>query len=164
VTPAVVGVEYMLHGRTVPSGRAGALLLACLGVAITTRADATVTTRGLLLALAVVPPAALYKVKVSSTLRAAASELDAVSLLLETFPTAVVVMALAAPLLDDLSPWSPGSLWQYAGLRDPGLVLALVVTAVLSPLLHASAFLVLQRSDALGHVLIGQVKMCFLGQ
>jgi hypothetical protein len=149
----VVGLEFFFMGKRESLDRTVCLVFACLGVFFSGKNDVTVTFAGLVTALIAVPPAALYKVLASRFLKG--GNYSSASTLVVLFRIGIPTIVVLTPLTDRL-----GDLREVQW--DLGLLGGILGTGLLAASLHFSSLLVLGSTSALGHVLIGQAKSCFL--
>eukprot|EP00543_Licmophora_paradoxa_P000574 CAMPEP_0202448524 /NCGR_PEP_ID=MMETSP1360-20130828/7343_1 /ASSEMBLY_ACC=CAM_ASM_000848 /TAXON_ID=515479 /ORGANISM="Licmophora paradoxa, Strain CCMP2313" /LENGTH=274 /DNA_ID=CAMNT_0049066149 /DNA_START=216 /DNA_END=1040 /DNA_ORIENTATION=+ len=149
VTPLVVALEYMLDGKTLTIPRGTCLMVVCIFVWITSRADYEFSLRGTICATIWVPLAALYKVH-WGRVRNFYQNCSTLALMYVVLPYAILVQALISPLVD------PPGLLQYRWTTEATLLI--FCSGLAAFLVNFSGFLVMGNIGALAHVLLGQLK------
>jgi drug/metabolite transporter (DMT)-like permease len=152
VTPAIIGLEASLFGRSVSAARLAALCCVCVGVGVAVVNDLSIRPSGLLAALCWVPVAAIYKVFWSYV--AKEEEWHTFALMRRVLPLSTVMLLALVPLLD------PPGILNFPWTTQRAVLIAL--SGVAAFFVNWSGFLVMGACSALTHTLLGQLKACVI--
>lgn len=152
VTPCVVLLEYILDKKKLSRNRAACLIVVCLFVLISSRADMAFSTYGTVCASLWVPFAAAYKVQWGRVRRK--YNCSTLALMRAVLPYAMCVQTAISPLVD------PPGLLDFQWTREACLWIGL--SGVSAFLVNFSGFLVMGNISALAHVLLGQFKTAII--
>lgn len=133
VTPCVVLLEYILDKKRLSRNRAACLVVVCIFVLISSRADMAFSTYGTVCASLWVPFAAAYKVQWGRVRRK--YNCSTLALMRATLPFAICVQAAISPLVD------PPGLLEFQWTREAFFWIGL--SGVSAFLVNFSGFLVM---------------------
>lgn len=99
-TPALVGLDYAIFGKTISLTRLASVLLSCLGVALTNGASAKSNPLGAVIAVAAFVVTALYQIWIGKSINDLG--VSAVQLLLNQAPISALMLLPLVPFLDTM--------------------------------------------------------------
>ncbi|EFJ46455.1 hypothetical protein VOLCADRAFT_105593 [Volvox carteri f. nagariensis] len=158
ITPTVIFLEFLLFRKVQSLRVLLAVVVVCVGVAAAAVTDTVAVSNlvGVAVGLGSVVVTALYQIWAGSKqreLRANSSQL-----LLAYTPQATVLLAVLAPLLDDIGFAHPGPNTVLGYSYRPAAVAAIVVSGLLGLLVSLSTFLVIGATSSLTYNVVGHSK------
>uniref|UniRef100_A0A7S0NZT5 Sugar phosphate transporter domain-containing protein n=1 Tax=Calcidiscus leptoporus TaxID=127549 RepID=A0A7S0NZT5_9EUKA len=153
VTPTVVLTDYLAYGKLVSAGQGAGLICTCVGVGLATVNDVHFNWHGAVVAALAVGLAVTQKL-LNSHLQQRCNT-STLQLMRQAFPYMTVVSLLFAPLID-----APG-LMRCEWLTSK-CVSFIALSAAAAFCATWSATAIFGLIGALAHVLLGQVKTCFV--
>ena len=160
IMPTLIVIEILLFGRW-PSRRVlGAVMLVCLGVALATVTDSTVSTNilGLAVGLAAILVTAMYQVWAGSKQKEL--QTSSMQLLHQYTPIAGMMLAILVPMLEPVGLFEihsdkPTLLGYHYSLVS---VTAIAISSILGLMVSLSTFLVIGATSSLTYNIVGHMK------
>ncbi|OAP54918.1 hypothetical protein AYL99_10618 [Fonsecaea erecta] len=146
-TPTVVAINFVLFRKRLPNPLLVAILVSCLGVAMTNVAMVTSNPTGTLIAVAAFVTTAFYQIWIGKKVQ----ELDvsAPALLLNQAPISVVMLLCLLPFTDTIPDFRA---------VDPLILATFLFSGVLAAGLNLSQFLIIGRVSALAFNVVSNAK------
>ncbi|KAH0842385.1 Solute carrier family 35 member E3 [Fonsecaea pedrosoi] len=146
-TPTVVAINFVLFGTRLPTPLLVAIMVSCLGVALTNVAMVSSNPTGSLVAIAAFVTTAFYQIWIGKKVH----ELDisAPALLLNQAPISVVMLLVLLPFTDTIPDF-----WTV----DPKILATFLFSGILAAGLNLSQFLIIGRLSALAFNVVSNAK------
>ena len=164
-TPAVMLLERIFYQKTSTASIKGAVVVMCIGIALATVTDATVTTAGALIALTSVACSASYSVLIGAKQKEFG--VGSMQLLHQFSPLAALMLLAALPFAEQVLPpvgpafegtARPSVLGWVQTRATPGAVFVVLLSAAMGLLLNWSMFVVIGSTSALTFNVMGHIK------
>lgn len=150
LTPVVVCGEWLLLRKPLSPLRGLLLLIVTVASSVSMATDLTCTAWGVVICLAWIPLAAIYKIGWSAAEQDETHPWETLPLLFRLLPYSTLFLALMVPLVDPPGVASFGF--------TPYAMLLLAMSGIGAFLVNWSGFLVLGACSPLTHILLGQGK------
>ena len=146
-TPTVVAINFFLFRKRIPYPLLSAIMVSCLGVAMTNVAGITSNPVGTFVAVAAFVVTAFYQIWIGKKVE----ELDigAPALLLNQAPISVILLLVLLPFTDTIPNFQA---------VEPKILATFVLSGVLAAGLNLSQFLIIGRTSAVAFNVVSNAK------
>ena len=162
-TPAVMVLERIFYQKTTNASIKAAVVLMCIGIALATVTDATVTLAGAVIALTSVSCSSSYSVLIGAKQKELG--VGSMQLLHQFSPIAALVLLVALPFLEQVMPPAGASYEDSVSVvgwvqtrATPGGIFVIFLSAAMGLLLNWSMFLMIGSTSALTYNVVGHIK------
>ncbi|GLC59056.1 hypothetical protein PLESTB_001438600 [Pleodorina starrii] len=158
ITPTVIVLEFFMYRKVQTFRVLLAILVVCIGVAVAAVTDKVAISNviGVAVGLASVVVTALYQIWAGT--KQVELRGSTMQLLLAYTPQATALLAVLAPILDDIGLSSRGPNTVLGFPYSPPSVIAIVISALLGVLVSVSTFLVIGKTSSLTYNVVGHSK------
>ncbi|KIX97763.1 uncharacterized protein Z520_06541 [Fonsecaea multimorphosa CBS 102226] len=146
-TPTVVAINFVLFRKVLPTPLLLAILVSCLGVALTNVAMVTSNPTGTLVAVAAFVTTAFYQIWIGK--KVAELDIGAPALLLNQAPLSVIMLLCLLPFTDTIPDFRT---------VDPKILATFLFSGVLAAGLNLSQFLIIGRVSAIAFNVVSNAK------